>query len=67
MRTTHARVRRAIAAVAGGDRWWLSTKSRTDGHLVFAADAATPKLMAFTVRHTSGYVRAAFRFRTASA
>src|SRR5258708_27975205 len=31
----------------------------SDGCLVFAADAATPRLLAFTVRHTSGYVRVA--------
>ena len=29
------------------------------GYLVFAADAATPELLTFTVRHTSGYVRVA--------
>src|SRR5258708_28160662 len=31
----------------------------SDGCLVFAADAATPGLLAFMVRHTSGYVRVA--------
>lgn len=59
MRTTHARVRRAIAAVTAGRPVVVVDEVARDGHLVFAADAATPKLMAFTVRHTSGYVRAA--------
>ncbi|HEX6968334.1 MAG TPA: bifunctional 3,4-dihydroxy-2-butanone-4-phosphate synthase/GTP cyclohydrolase II [Micromonosporaceae bacterium] len=27
-----------------------------EGDLIFAADAATPELLAFTIRHTSGYV-----------
>ncbi|AMC64150.1 riboflavin biosynthesis protein RibA [Mycobacterium tuberculosis variant africanum] len=30
-----------------------------DGYLVFAAQAATPRLVAFAVRHTSGYLRVA--------
>ena len=30
-----------------------------EGHLVFAAALATPALLAFTVRHTSGFVRVA--------
>jgi len=30
-----------------------------EGHLVFAAALATPSLLAFTVRHTSGFVRVA--------
>jgi 3,4-dihydroxy 2-butanone 4-phosphate synthase/GTP cyclohydrolase II len=59
MRTTQARVRRAIAAVSAGRPVVVTDEIARDGHLVFAADAATPKLMAFTVRHTSGYVRAA--------
>lgn len=32
---------------------------RADGYLVFSAECATPKLLAFTIRHTSGYVRVA--------
>lgn len=59
MRTTHARVRRAIAAVSAGRPVVVVDELTRDGYLVFAADAATPALMAFTVRHTSGYVRAA--------
>lgn len=61
MRTTDTRVRRAIAAVAAGRPVVVTddTAHDNDGHLVFAADAATPKLLAFTIRHTSGYVRVA--------
>ncbi|WNG93922.1 3,4-dihydroxy-2-butanone-4-phosphate synthase [Mycobacterium sp. ITM-2016-00318] len=61
MRTTDIRVRRAIAAVTAGRPVVVTddTSDDNDGHLVFAAEAATPKLLAFTVRHTSGYVRVA--------
>ena len=61
MRTADIRVRRAIAAMAAGRPIVVSddTSAEADGHLVFAAEAATPKLLAFTVRHTSGYVRVA--------
>lgn len=59
MRTAHARVRRAIAAVSDGRPVVVVDEIARDSHLIFAADAATPALMAFTVRHTSGYVRAA--------
>lgn len=61
MRTTDVRVRRAIAAVASGRAAVVVDDTAADraAYLVFAADAATPTLMAFTVRHTSGYVRAA--------
>ena len=61
MRTTDIRVRRAIAAVAAGRPVVVTddASESNDGHLVFAGDAATPKLLAFTVRHTSGYVRVA--------
>jgi len=61
MRTTDTRVRRAIAAVAAGRPVVVTTDAahHNEGYLVSAADAATPKLLAFTVRHTSGYVRVA--------
>jgi len=61
MRTIDVRVRRAIAAVAAGRPIVVTddTALGNEGSLVFAADAATPKLLAFTVRHTSGYVRVA--------
>ncbi len=70
MRTTDTRVRRAIAAVAAGRPVVVTDNAVTGdavtgdagdgaGHLVFAAAAATPKLLAFTIRHTSGYVRIA--------
>lgn len=58
MRTADVRVRRAIAAVGAG-RPVVVTDKAGHGHLVFAAEAATAKLLAFTVRHTSGYVRVA--------
>ena len=61
MRTADIRVRRAIAAMAAGRPIVVSddTSAEAGGHLEFAAEAATPKLLAFTVRHTSGYVRVA--------
>ncbi|MEO3760829.1 3,4-dihydroxy-2-butanone-4-phosphate synthase [Mycobacterium sp. B14F4] len=61
MKTTDVRVRRAITAVAVGRPVVLidDTARDADGHLVFAADGATPALLAFTIRHTSGYVRVA--------
>jgi len=58
MRTADVRVRRAIAAVKAG-RPVVVADDAGQGHLVFAAEAATPTLLAFTVRHTSGYVRVA--------
>ena len=61
MRTLDVRVRRAIAAVAAGRPIVVTQDAAQggDGYLMFAAEAATPKLLAFTVRHTSGYVRVA--------
>ncbi|KLO39755.1 riboflavin biosynthesis protein RibA [Mycobacterium nebraskense] len=61
MKTTDVRVRRAVAAMAAGRPVVLTedTERDCDGLLVFAADRATPKLLAFTIRHTSGYVRVA--------
>ncbi|GAB3021339.1 3,4-dihydroxy-2-butanone-4-phosphate synthase [Mycobacterium bourgelatii] len=59
MKTTDVRVCRAITAVANGQPVVLSNGSEGDGYLVCAADAATPGLLAFMVRHSSGYVRAA--------
>lgn len=58
MRTADVRVRRAIAAVGAG-RLVVMTDDAGQGYLVFAGEAATPELLAFTVRHTSGYVRVA--------
>ena len=61
MRTTDVRVRRAIAAVAAGRPVVVTddTAPGDQGYLIFAAGDATPKLLAFTVRHTSGFVRVA--------
>ncbi len=59
MKTAYGRVRRAIAAVATGRPAIVVDDSEDQGYLVFAADAATAKLLTFTVRHTSGYVRIA--------
>ncbi|GAA4726636.1 bifunctional 3,4-dihydroxy-2-butanone-4-phosphate synthase/GTP cyclohydrolase II [Isoptericola chiayiensis] len=54
----HQRVTRALAAVAAGRPVVVvDDESReNEGDLIFAAEAATPELMGFTVRHTSGLV-----------
>jgi 3,4-dihydroxy 2-butanone 4-phosphate synthase / GTP cyclohydrolase II len=59
VKTTDVRVCRAITAVAAGHPVVVTDDADRDGFLVFAADSATPRLLAFTVRHTSGYVRVA--------
>ena len=59
MKTTDVRVLRAITAMATGQPVVLKDDSGGDGYLVFAAEAATARLLAFMVRHTSGYVRVA--------
>ncbi|CAM4345120.1 Riboflavin biosynthesis protein RibBA [Mycobacterium basiliense] len=59
MKTTDVRVCRAIAAVAAGRPVVITGDTESDGYLVFAADVASPRLLTFTVRHTSGYVRVA--------
>ncbi|MDA4109218.1 3,4-dihydroxy-2-butanone-4-phosphate synthase [Mycolicibacterium holsaticum] len=63
MKTTDTRVRRAIAAVGAGRPVVITTgpQNNHEGYLAFAAEAATPQLLAFTVRHTSGYVRVGLR------
>lgn len=58
MKTTDVRVRRAIAAVRAG-KPVVITDDDADGYLAFAADAANTSLLAFTIRHSSGYVRTA--------
>lgn len=62
MKTADGRVRRAISAMAAG-RPVVLVDDAGEGYLVFAADAATPEILAFTVRHTSGYVRVALPSR----
>jgi 3,4-dihydroxy 2-butanone 4-phosphate synthase/GTP cyclohydrolase II len=47
----------AFAALAAGEP--VVVADDREGHLVFAAALATPALLAFTVRHTSGFVRVA--------
>lgn len=63
MRTNDVRVRRAVKAFAGGRPVVVTDRTAQgeggQGYVVFAAGQATPKLLAFTVRHTSGYVRIA--------
>ncbi|GBG39052.1 3,4-dihydroxy-2-butanone-4-phosphate synthase [Mycobacterium montefiorense] len=59
MKTTDVRVLRAITATAAGQPVVVNDDSGGDGYLVCAGDAATPALLAFMIRHTSGYVRAA--------
>lgn len=48
-----ASIDRVIAAIADGRPVVVSG---ADGDLVFAAEHATPELVAFTVRHTAGFV-----------
>lgn len=52
------RVRAAVAAVTAGRPVVVvdDADRENEGDLVFAATAATPALVAFTVRHTSGFV-----------
>jgi 3,4-dihydroxy 2-butanone 4-phosphate synthase/GTP cyclohydrolase II len=52
------RAREAIAAIAEGKPVVVVDDDgrENEGDLIFAASRATPQLMAFTVRHTSGFV-----------
>jgi 3,4-dihydroxy 2-butanone 4-phosphate synthase / GTP cyclohydrolase II len=52
------RVRAALAAIADGRPVVVvdDVDRENEGDLIFAASLATPKLVAFTVRHTSGFV-----------
>lgn len=59
MKTSHGRVRRAVSAVATARPVVVMDDVEGQGYVVFAADAATPELLTFTVRHGSGYVRVA--------
>lgn len=55
-----------LALAAGGAVVVVDDADReNEGDLVFAADAATPDLVAFTVRHTSGVLCAALPGETA--
>lgn len=59
--TTHSPTRpelgRAISALAAGELVVITDGG--EGHLVFAAALATAESLAFTVRHTGGFVRVA--------
>lgn len=46
----------AVAALADGDPVVVLDEDHNPGSLVFAAESATTRLMAFTVRYTSGFV-----------
>jgi len=52
----------AVAALATGRP--VVVAGRHEGHLVFAASAATPALLAFAVRHTCGFIRVALTSET---
>jgi 3,4-dihydroxy 2-butanone 4-phosphate synthase / GTP cyclohydrolase II len=51
-------IERAIAEIAAGRAVVVvdDEDRENEGDLIFAAEKATPELMAFTIRHTSGYV-----------
>ncbi|RYE42678.1 MAG: 3,4-dihydroxy-2-butanone-4-phosphate synthase [Hyphomicrobiales bacterium] len=53
-----ARVRSAVAAIAAGRAVVVADNvdRKNEGDLIFAASLATPALVAFMVRHTSGFV-----------
>lgn len=63
MKTVDGRVRRAIAAMTAGRPVVVvgGPTVHNQASLVFAAEHATPTLLAFTVRHTSGYLRVALQ------
>ena len=51
-------VEEAIAAVSRGEAVVVvdNEDRENEGDLIFAAELATPELVAFMVRHTSGYI-----------
>ena len=51
-------VERAISDIAAGKAVVVvdDENRENEGDLIFAAEKATPELMAFMVRHSSGYV-----------
>lgn len=51
-------IERAIADIAAGKAVVVVDDEgrENEGDIIFAADAATPELMAFTIRHTSGVI-----------
>src|SRR5207248_635611 len=51
-------IEEAVAAVAAGRPVVVvdDEDRENEGDLIFAAELATPELMAFTVRHTSGFI-----------
>ncbi|ORA33207.1 hypothetical protein BST20_23220 [Mycobacterium branderi] len=55
-RSPQRQVSAAIAAVAAGDPIIVLDDDHHCGDLIFAAESATTRLMAFTVRYTSGFI-----------
>jgi 3,4-dihydroxy 2-butanone 4-phosphate synthase / GTP cyclohydrolase II len=51
-------IERAVADIAAGRAVVVvdDEDRENEGDLVFAAEKATPELMAFMIKHTSGYV-----------
>lgn len=56
--TTFARIERAVAEIAAGRPVVVvdDANRENEGDLIFAAELATPALVAFMVRYTSGYI-----------
>jgi 3,4-dihydroxy 2-butanone 4-phosphate synthase/GTP cyclohydrolase II len=63
--TEFATIEEAIKEIAAGRAVVVvDDESReNEGDLIFAAEKSTPELMAFMVRHTSGFICAAPRTR----
>ncbi|WP_344173140.1 bifunctional 3,4-dihydroxy-2-butanone-4-phosphate synthase/GTP cyclohydrolase II [Pilimelia columellifera] len=58
MESTLDTIERAVAEIAAGRAVIVvdDEDRENEGDLIFAAEKATPELLAFTVRHTSGYI-----------
>ena len=56
--TSFRRIERALAAIADGRPVIVvdDEERENEGDLIFAAEKATPELVAFMVRYTSGYI-----------
>ena len=62
-------IERAVADIAAGKAVVVvdDEDRENEGDLIFAAELATPELMAFMVRHSSGYRRCTPPTRTSTA